>query len=106
MPFWPILDYGIMQFLCFRLHEVMSMPFSHSAWWRVRLFRSATFLRPRITRPRNCRPTLEHLETRTLFSIFAAEAVFPVGGSGPRDVAVGDFNGDGKQDLATANNFS
>jgi len=33
---------------------------------------------------------------------FAAQPDVPVG-SGPDSVAVGDFNGDGRQDLATAN---
>ena len=36
---------------------------------------------------------------------FAAATNFGVG-DGPTSVAVGDFNGDGKQDLATANQFS
>jgi hypothetical protein len=41
------------------------------------------------------------LETRALPSFFAA-AVFPVGAN-PDSVAVGDFAGNGIQDLAVAN---
>ena len=37
---------------------------------------------------------------------FSAATNYGVGGYSPRSVAVGDFNGDGKQDLATANGGS
>jgi hypothetical protein len=49
-------------------------------------------------------PRLEILEHRTLLSFIDA-ATYPVG-SFPAFVAVGDFNGDGAQDLAVANEQS
>jgi hypothetical protein len=47
---------------------------------------------------------LEALEARNLLS-FSPAATYPItsGGSYPTDVIVGDFNGDGKPDLAVAN---
>src|SRR5689334_8833916 len=50
------------------------------------------------------RPRLEFLEDRTLLSAasFTAPANYAAGG-GNWSVAVGDFNGDGKPDLAVAN---
>src|SRR5262249_25630934 len=50
------------------------------------------------------RLTVEVLEGRDLPS-FAAALVFPAGDS-PRAVAVGDFDGDGRPDLAVANSTS
>jgi hypothetical protein len=48
---------------------------------------------------RRCRPELEGLEARCLLSLFGAPT--PVGTvTDPQSVAVGDFNGDGKADLA------
>src|SRR5262249_21122431 len=64
------------------------------------LFRPPGPRRP--SRPgRRCRPQVEALEQRLLPSFTAAPDV-PVG-SMPSSVAVGDFNGDGRQDLATTN---
>lgn len=68
------------------------------------------FLNNRPTRPSVARPwtvpqgTMESLEPRLLLSgvTFAAKADYPAG-SVPYSVAVGDFNGDGKQDLVVAN---
>src|SRR6516165_11422671 len=50
------------------------------------------------------KPRLERLEARCLPG-FLAPLAFDAGNS-PRSVAVGDFNGDGKQDLALANETS
>src|SRR5262249_58346114 len=50
---------------------------------------------------RRCRPQVEALAERFLPSFTHAPDV-PVGDA-PRSVAVGDFNGDGKPDLAAAN---
>ena len=47
------------------------------------------------------RPCLESLEDRTVLSFFAPPT-FAVGAS-PHGEAVGDFNGDGKADLAVVN---
>jgi hypothetical protein len=46
--------------------------------------------------------TLEQLEQRTVPSLFAPAVNYPVGNN-PYSVAIGDFNGDGKLDLAVAN---
>src|SRR5262249_19981211 len=55
--------------------------------------------------PRSARPLpLEALEARTLPSFVAPPAY--LAGSGPVAVAGGDFNGDGRADLAVANNIS
>ncbi len=53
------------------------------------------------------RPRPEMLEDRTLLSAvsFSPPASYPVG-QGPYSVAVGDFNGDGKPDLATSNSVT
>jgi hypothetical protein len=45
---------------------------------------------------------LEQLEQRTVPSLFAPAVNYPVGNN-PYSVAIGDFNGDGKLDLAVAN---
>src|SRR5262249_5385112 len=50
---------------------------------------------------RRCRPQVEALEPR-LTPSFTPQAPVPVGMS-PSSVAMGDFNGDGRQDLAGAN---
>src|SRR5690242_16956938 len=50
---------------------------------------------------RRCRPEVEALDARLLPS-FSPLGSFPVGDS-PKSLAVGDFNGDGKPDLAAAN---
>src|SRR5438874_9946074 len=47
-------------------------------------------------------PSLEQLEQRNLPSLFAPAVNYPVG-TNPYSVAVGDFNGDGRLDLAVAN---
>src|SRR5262245_50919936 len=61
------------------------------------------FKRPRksIARRRHCRPQLEALPERLVLS-FTPAAPVPVGAA-PNSVVVGDFNGDGHQDLAVAN---
>ncbi len=67
--------------------------------WISRLF---TVTRPRRQGP-TFRPTLEILETRVTPSVtFAGQVTFATGGEAS-SVAVGDFNGDGKPDLAVAN---
>src|SRR5947199_105591 len=52
-------------------------------------------------RRRDCRPRGERLEGRWLLS-FVSSGNFAVGAA-PRSVAVGDVNGDGRSDLAVAN---
>src|SRR5262245_56158648 len=52
------------------------------------------------------RPSLEGLEDRALPALAFHPAVAYAAGDGPLCVAVGDFNGDGKKDLATANERS
>src|SRR5262245_5073731 len=53
-----------------------------------------------------CRPAVEALEDRALPAVTFAAAVPYAAGDRPYSVTVGDFNGDGKQDLAVANNES
>src|SRR5262249_37935320 len=53
---------------------------------------------------RRCRPQVEALEQRLVPSFTPAPPVAV--GTGPISVAVGDFNGDGKPDLAVPNNNS
>src|SRR5438552_918900 len=67
-------------------------------WWRSRAGRPAA---GQGTPPPGVRPRVEVLEDRTLLS-FAAPLSVPTGAN-PTSVAVGDFNGDGKADLAAAN---
>jgi hypothetical protein len=50
-------------------------------------------------RPPSFRPTVEALEDRCLLSLFAPFTAFPTG-TDIESLAVGDFNGDGKHDLA------
>src|SRR6266542_763268 len=73
--------------------------------WIRKLFASRT---PRTLRkaPARCRPSLEALEDRALLSVNFAPAVNYDVGSIPTSVAVGDFNGDGNQDLAAASSDS
>ena len=56
--------------------------------------------------PAGCQQSLEALEDRTLLSVNFNPAVNYGAGSAPRSVAVGDFNGDGRPDLVTANHSS
>src|SRR5262245_51638212 len=53
-----------------------------------------------------CRPAVEVLEDRSLPAVTFSPAVNYATGITPESVAVGDFNGDGKQDLAVANQNS
>jgi len=46
---------------------------------------------------------VEPLERRVCLSVSFSGAVSWATGDSPRDIAVGDFNGDGKQDLVTSN---
>src|SRR5262245_54341988 len=73
--------------------------------WIRNMFASRT---PRTIRkaPAGCRPSVEALEDRALPSVNFAPAVNYGVGDNPASVAVGDFNGDGKPDLATANRYS
>src|SRR5262245_28697447 len=56
--------------------------------------------------PSPCRPGLEALEDRSLPTVSFLPAANYWVGIDPHSVAVGDFNGDGKQDLAAANSGS
>jgi hypothetical protein len=56
-------------------------------------------------RPATFRANVETLEDRCLLSLFAPFTPFPII-QAPVSVAVGDFNGDGKADLAAANEFN
>jgi hypothetical protein len=68
-------------------------------WTLSQLFRSSRPAR----RPLR-KPALELLEGRTLPSVFTLPASVSLGsGAGPQSVAVADFNGDGKPDVAVAN---
>jgi uncharacterized protein (UPF0548 family) len=79
--------------------------------WIVKLFGgkpSALAARPRGKNRKGprARPSLEVLEDRALPStVNFAPAMNFAAGSTPFSVAVGDFNGDGKPDLAVANTF-
>src|SRR5262245_39911674 len=59
---------------------------------------------PRTARkaPARCRPAVEALEDRAVPAVTFNTANLTAG-SAPTSVAVGDFNGDGRQDLAVAN---
>src|SRR5262249_44181012 len=48
------------------------------------------------------RPSLEMLEDRYVLSVSFTQQSMPMTGSGPIAVASGDFNGEGKTDLVTA----
>ena len=74
--------------------------------WRLSWFSgSGRFQRRRQARPRGYQPAT--LTCRSCWAmaraVSAPPANFGAGGYGPSSVAVGDFNGDGKQDLAVAN---
>jgi hypothetical protein len=70
------------------------------SWIRDRFARSRRTLRKT---PAWCRQSLEALEDRTLLSVNFAPAVNFDAGGHVSSVAVGDFNDDGKPDLAVAN---
>src|SRR5262245_32475521 len=71
------------------------------SWIRQLFARPVT--RPIRKAPARCRPALEALEDRALPAVTFDPAVHHGAGDGPSSVAVGDFNGDGQQDLAVAN---
>src|SRR5262249_41294923 len=74
-----------------------------SSWWSGLLSRRPLLSPlPRHRPPKGLSLGVERLEDRTAPASFGAVQSFAVG-SGPRFVAVGDFNGDGKKDLAVAN---
>src|SRR5262245_9833982 len=72
--------------------------------WIRRLFARATHTVRKASARR--RPSLEALEDRALPAVNFAPAIHFGSASRPSSVAVGDFNGDGQQDLATANTDS
>src|SRR4051794_40295186 len=70
--------------------------------WIRKMFDSPS---PRTIRkaPARCRLSVEALEDRAVPAVSFNPAVTYSTGDTPQSVAVGDFNGDGKQDLVTAN---
>src|SRR4051794_29770805 len=78
------------------------MEVSMFASWVRRLFRKPSRTVRRAARGRNTfRPSLEWLGGREVPG-FLAPASFPAG-TNPAGIAVGDFNGDGKADMAVVN---
>src|SRR5215468_10469866 len=78
-------------------------------YWIRSLFRQSSHNSRRAARSKvgavwGLRPAVEGLEDRTVPSFFTSPS-FPVG-SVPVGAAVGDFNGDGKADLAVVNSNS
>jgi hypothetical protein len=74
------------------------------SWLRKRLQRSSSVQRPRMAKSKwstGFRPGVENLEERAV-PAFLAPADFAAGAN-PYGIAVGDFNGDGKSDMAVAN---
>src|SRR5262245_47293895 len=74
------------------------------SWIRQLFARPVT--RPIRKAPARCRPALEALEDRALPAVTFNPAVNHGAGSVPFSLTVGDFNRDGRQDLAVANNGS
>ncbi len=78
-----------------------------SHFWIRRLIRSFSATTPRAARPATRRrprtflPGLERLEHRDLPAFLAP--VSYTAGAGPAGIAVGDFNGDGRDDMAVVN---
>src|SRR4051794_4942939 len=70
------------------------------SWIRKLFARKSRTLR---MAPARCRPSVEALEDRAMPAVIFSPAVTYGTGDIPQSVAVGDFNGDGKQDLVTAN---
>src|SRR5262245_1361754 len=73
--------------------------------WIHKLF-ARPVSRPLRKAPARCRPAVEALEDRALPAVFFAPVASYAIGSYPETVAVGDFTGDGKPDLAAANGGS
>ena len=74
------------------------------SWLRKRLKRTSKSQRPQIAKSKwaaGFRPGVEFLEQRTV-PAFLAPATFAAGTT-PLGIAVGDYNGDGKSDMAVAN---
>src|SRR5437868_3871733 len=73
------------------------------SWYR-QLIRKPIVVKGRRSRSSGFRPSLQILEDRFVPTFLAP--VNYAAGTAPAAIGVGDFNGDGKQDLVVANNAS